>query len=435
PSPMTVDHLRAELQAWQNALSAHDAGDFRGSLRLFESIANTSKIIVNVALIHDRLGERMEAIQNLTKAIEMDKYLAIGYFQRGVAYYHAGQYEEAVKDFLDAQLMMRTNVEINYDILGLNYHLKLSDILFNKWLSLSRMGNTQESHRALEALQGASPPAELQAMISSAMAKPEESCPCSLPAGTLYRPSATKMRLLESASVNPIEDVKPPSYSSVSPRAETRGRSVTARKCSRKQKSTSTYSGSSSMFCTPRPLNCIATERAELSRAIGPDMMKPMTEIGSTPCAGVRISQGPLSGLMAWRFIVQRDGSNISGASTYAAVVVNFILDTGSQKTYVPADVLAELGYNLKPGSEITLRLQGVRTHCVVSNPEDAGRVGVSFMTAGSLTYYFDAGLVAPVLYDGSHERPVCIPRTIAAVPRRSWLTNLLSIITFSRTR
>ncbi|KAJ7197573.1 hypothetical protein GGX14DRAFT_667730 [Mycena pura] len=245
-----------------------------GSRHLFEvwdlDDPNTPMLTANSPLpIHPRLSSMLRSSMtgwNLTKATELDKYLAIG------------------------------------------------------------------KATALEALQGALPPAELQAMISSAMGKPKESCPCSLPTGTLYCPSAMKMGLLESASApaNSTEDVKPPLYSSISPRAKTWG-SVTAHKCSRKQKSISTYS---------------ATDRGELSHAIGPDMMKPMTEIGSTLCADVRISQGPLSGLMAWRFIVQHNGSNISGASTYAAVVVNFILNMGSQKTYV--DVLAELSYNLK---------------------------------------------------------------------------------------
>jgi hypothetical protein len=33
---MAVEHIKAEILAWQNALGANDAGDFRGSLHLFE---------------------------------------------------------------------------------------------------------------------------------------------------------------------------------------------------------------------------------------------------------------------------------------------------------------------------------------------------------------------------------------------------------------
>lgn len=92
---MTLEDLRSEMLAWEDALNANDSGDFRGSLRLFQvraatswlrprltfpskPIASTSKIFVNAALIHDRLGERPEAIESFTKAIELDEFLAIG---------------------------------------------------------------------------------------------------------------------------------------------------------------------------------------------------------------------------------------------------------------------------------------------------------------------------------------------------------------------
>ncbi|KAJ7431880.1 hypothetical protein B0H11DRAFT_2261297 [Mycena galericulata] len=162
--------------------------------------------------------------------------------------------------------------------------------------------------------------------------------------------------------------------------------------------------------------------RAELTRVIGADMGAPLgTEIHGIPCAGVRITHGVMKGLMAWRFIVRRDPSSPrsfkSSRTTNPAVIVNFILDTGREESYVPPAALVALGYfgDTKPGAEVSLLVQGVKTKCTVAHPDEAGRVGLSFMTAGSLTYYFDAGLVAPVLYDGSGERPANVPRTIRA--------------------
>ncbi|KAJ7432099.1 hypothetical protein B0H11DRAFT_1761014 [Mycena galericulata] len=173
----SLEYLRTEMLTWANALSAYDSGDFRGALRLFEPISDTSKILINMAFVSERLGERAQAIEHFTKAIELDKYLAIGYFQRGVAYFHGGQYAEAVKDFTDAQTMMRTNSEINYNVLGLDYKLKLPEILFNKWLTLSKMGKTSESTTVLQTLRETSPPDELEAMITNAMNNPDDACP------------------------------------------------------------------------------------------------------------------------------------------------------------------------------------------------------------------------------------------------------------------
>ncbi|KAJ7714152.1 hypothetical protein B0H16DRAFT_1340845 [Mycena metata] len=177
---MTVEHIKAEILAWQTALQAADAGDFRGAIRLFEPISDTSKILVNVALLHDRLGERAEAIANFSQAIEMDGYLAIAYFQRGVAYFHAEEYDKALLDFSAAQDKMRTNLEINYEVLGLNYKLKLPEIHFNKWLTLRKLGQTTESSILLQKMTQAAPSPQMTAPIEAAQKSPEEAAPCSM---------------------------------------------------------------------------------------------------------------------------------------------------------------------------------------------------------------------------------------------------------------
>ncbi|KAJ7653026.1 hypothetical protein B0H17DRAFT_1100933 [Mycena rosella] len=459
---MSLDHLRAEIRDWETALHAHDSGDFRGSLRLFEPLGDTSKIVVNMALLHDRLGERAEAIKDFTRAIELDKYLAIAYFQRGVLYFYGEQYAEAAEDFAEAQRMMRDHPVLKYEALGLDYQLQSTAILFNKWLTLSRMGETKESAVVLQSILKASPPPDMEATIDNAIQNSGQGCnPYSLPMGTLYRPSASMKTFLSSAGqalnampATPAPSTRAPSTlpslrSASSDISSTFLPSVSSHKGHRKHKSSSSSSYKGSPLSTESPdtpMSAVvhAPKRAELNRVIGPDMMKPMTEIHSVPCAGVRIAHGPLSGLMAWRFFVQLDASSNRKskmpAATRGAVITNFILDTGSENSYVPAETLAALDYHgdTTPGAEVTLRIQGVRTKCIVAHSEDAGRVGLSFMTAGSLTYYFDAGLVAPVLYDGSRERPANVPRTIRAedLPPRSWLlalkSRILSIFAFS---
>ncbi|KAF7366274.1 Amidase signature enzyme [Mycena sanguinolenta] len=413
---MAVEHLKAELLAWQSALSAHDNGDFEDSLRLFEPIADTAKILVNVALVHERLGERLLAIENFTRAIELDKYLAVAYFQRGVSYFRGAQYTVAAQDFSDAQVMMRTNVEINYDILGLNYKLKLPEILFNKWLALLKAGNKREAAMVVQTLIDLSPPLELVAMISSTEKDLELGIPFSIPAGTLYRPSASRMQLLNSASSmgtmhetpsTPTQSTRRRRLTSLctdtSDTASTLSPSIPSRKGYRSSISSTVKA---SILDDTRDLRSVVyiPRRIELNRVVGADMLKPMSEINSIPCAGVRISHGPLAGLMAWRFVIQLDGSGSH------SIVTNFILDTGNKDSYIPPIALTALGYRglMSPGAEVTVRIQGIKTRCIIAHPEDAGRVGLSFTSAGSLTYYFDSGLVAPVLYGEREWRAAC---------------------------
>ncbi|KAF8913160.1 hypothetical protein CPB84DRAFT_1957528 [Gymnopilus junonius] len=48
------------------------------------------------------------------------------------------------------------------------------------------------------------------------------------------------------------------------------------------------------------------TTATQLSRALGPDNTPHFTEIDTIPCAGVRIPQGSLTGLLAWRLVVRK---------------------------------------------------------------------------------------------------------------------------------
>ncbi|KAJ3931932.1 MAG: hypothetical protein NXY57DRAFT_895143 [Lentinula lateritia] len=166
--------------------------------------------------------------------------------------------------------------------------------------------------------------------------------------------------------------------------------------------------------------------RTDLIKVLGPDLATPTTEISTIPCAGVRIASGRLIGLMGWRLVIElvnddddEDhqneknrrrrtwGQKQKGKGKFKvqyktpAIVGNFILDTGSAKSVVSQDALRALKYhgNFNPGAEVTLRIQGVRTECLVARLGEASTLGGQFMTSGNLTFYFDNKMNAPVLY------------------------------------
>ncbi|KAE9406618.1 hypothetical protein BT96DRAFT_789108, partial [Gymnopus androsaceus JB14] len=99
-------------------------------------------------------------------------------------------------------------------------------------------------------------------------------------------------------------------------------------------------------------------------------------------------------------------------------------------------EMLRALGYQgrYNPGADVNLRIQGVRAQCTVAHLGEASKLGSQFMTSGSLTFYFDSKLNAPVLYvgDDGKERPTNIPRTIMAPlmqRRKSWRDSVNSLL------
>ena len=107
---------------WAAALEAYDAQDFDGALgyvgaallrtarrsltgascRLFDEIADTSRIHFNIGLILATCGRHEEAVAAFRRATELDTFFAVAFFQCGVSNFLLQRYEEARADFDDA---------------------------------------------------------------------------------------------------------------------------------------------------------------------------------------------------------------------------------------------------------------------------------------------------------------------------------------------
>jgi tetratricopeptide (TPR) repeat protein len=138
------------------ALDAYDNQEFEESLRFFDQIADTSKILFNCGVIYATLGEHDKAVclctlgkenpshlERLTnphqvecyqRAVGLDRYLAIAYFQQGVSNFLLGDFEEALANFNDTLLYLRGNTSIDYEQLGLKFRLFSCEVLFNRGL-------------------------------------------------------------------------------------------------------------------------------------------------------------------------------------------------------------------------------------------------------------------------------------------------------------
>jgi tetratricopeptide (TPR) repeat protein len=87
------------------------------------------------------------------RAISLDNYLAVAYFQEGVSNFLLGDFEEALANFNDTLLYLRGNTSIDYEQLGLKFRLFSCEVLFNRGLSYIYL---QQMQQGLQDLQFAS---------------------------------------------------------------------------------------------------------------------------------------------------------------------------------------------------------------------------------------------------------------------------------------
>jgi hypothetical protein len=62
PSNKLVD-TQQEIETWVEALGHYDNNEFEDALRVFDNIAETSKILFNCGVIHATLGEHAKAVR------------------------------------------------------------------------------------------------------------------------------------------------------------------------------------------------------------------------------------------------------------------------------------------------------------------------------------------------------------------------------------
>ena len=73
-------------------------------------------------------------VEYYRKAVELDRYLAIAYFQAGVSNFLLANFEEAMVNFNDALVYLRGNRFIDYQQLGLQFRLYSCEVRFNRGL-------------------------------------------------------------------------------------------------------------------------------------------------------------------------------------------------------------------------------------------------------------------------------------------------------------
>ncbi|MCJ1414182.1 hypothetical protein MMC32_000507 [Xylographa parallela] len=223
--------LKQEIETWVEALAQYDNNEFEESLSTFDGISDTSKILFNCGVIHATLGEHDKAVECYQRAVRLDQYLAVAYFQQGVSNFLVGDFEEALANFNDTLLYLRGNTYIDYEQLGLKFKLFSCEVLFNRglcyiYLRQKEAGMADLSYAAKEKVtpdhevidDAIREHAEVSQLTPSPTPTPtnlpsQGYTVFSIPVGVVYRPNSAKVKNLKTkdylgkarliASVNP----------------------------------------------------------------------------------------------------------------------------------------------------------------------------------------------------------------------------------------
>ncbi|KAL2136340.1 hypothetical protein VTI74DRAFT_4172 [Chaetomium olivicolor] len=189
--------LKQEIETWVEALKYYDNNEFDEALESFDRIADTSKILFNMGVINATLGQHEQAVECYQRAIKLDQYLAVAYFQQGVSNFLLGDFEEALANFNDTLLYLRGNTLIDYSQLGLLFKLYSCEVLFNRGLCYIYL---EQIDAGMQDLQYAvkEKVVEDHNVIDDAIRDEAKGYTVfSIPVGVVYRPNEAKVRNLQ----------------------------------------------------------------------------------------------------------------------------------------------------------------------------------------------------------------------------------------------
>ncbi|XP_032164064.1 NADPH oxidase activator 1 isoform X7 [Mustela erminea] len=188
------------LRDWHRGVQAVARGDWGCALRLFSGDPEPpARMCFNVGCVHLLAGDPEAALRALDQAVTKDAYMAVGFFQRGVANFQLERFQEALTDFRLALAQLRGNTAIDYTQLGLRFKLKAWEVLFNVGAAQCRLGLWAEATRSLEEALSKGPEGagdDLHTALGQ-LQKQVPLQPRQVPRGEVFRPHRRHLEHLE----------------------------------------------------------------------------------------------------------------------------------------------------------------------------------------------------------------------------------------------
>ncbi|KAF2281501.1 uncharacterized protein EI97DRAFT_31220 [Westerdykella ornata] len=189
--------LKQEIETWVAALAHYDNNEYDKALEKFANIADTSKILFNCGVIHATLTEHEKAVEYYQRAVQLDQYLAVAYFQQGVSNFLMGDFEEALANFNDTLLYLRGNNNIDYEQLGLKFKLYSCEVLFNRGLCYIYLQQKEAGMQDLNFAAKEKVVPDHDVIDEAIREEAQDYTVFSIPIGIVYRPNEAKVKNLK----------------------------------------------------------------------------------------------------------------------------------------------------------------------------------------------------------------------------------------------
>ncbi|OZJ05836.1 hypothetical protein BZG36_00905 [Bifiguratus adelaidae] len=204
--------FKLELEQWGAACAAYEAKDFDGAVNQFIALGESAKMHFNIGLIFAELEDHNRALQAYGKAIRLDTFFAVAYFQQGVSYFVLGDMENAIKAFDEAHAAskMRGNTCINYNQLGLSFRLYACEVLFNRGICKLFINKIDAGLTDLYLAQKEKCTEEHEVIDQAVKDRGKGYSVYSIPEGVLFRPPQNKLKQAEYLTTKYLEHVNDP---------------------------------------------------------------------------------------------------------------------------------------------------------------------------------------------------------------------------------
>lgn len=143
------------LNIWKDGVTFMEKGKYEDALTNFmalkgrtdssQHLITSGRNLFNIGQMYLALGRMEMAAQAFEESIAKDPMMAIAHYILGRINLALDRNERALKNFSDAALFLRGNKLINYNQLGLKVNLYLCEILANRAVAQSRLGNVEET--------------------------------------------------------------------------------------------------------------------------------------------------------------------------------------------------------------------------------------------------------------------------------------------------